>query len=208
MQVPLWSGGPTLELADYWQQSRLLPDDPPGTQAFGYLFSDDTTGTVTTQPYPPDYAMPLDKDQLIDGLLGADAVVAGQAALVEVNVEVTASGVAYVYSLMKIKQEPSGVQYNLTLHLYAEHVQQVQGFFIEGHTTGLRDATVYEIARQNDWLREPTADDPMGGWSRDPYTGSHAGFVMNMSELPEFDDQFPTHPLSMAREVLEAVRAS
>lgn len=208
MRVNLWGGGPTLALADYWQQSRLLPDDPPGTQAFGYLFSDDTTGTVTTRPYPAEYAMPLDKDQMIDGLLEADAVVAGQAGLIEVDVERTAGGVPYVYSLMKIKQEPSGVQYNLTLHLHAEHVQQVQGFFIEGHKTGMREAAVYEIARQNDWLQEPTADDPMCGWARDRYSGLSTGFVMNMSELPDFDGDFPAHPLSMAREIIAAVRAS
>lgn len=208
MRVNLWGGGPALALADYWQLGKALPDDPPGTQAFGYLFSDDATGTVTTQPYPAEYAMPLDKEQMIDGLLGADAVVAGQAGLIEVDVERTASGVPYVYSLMKIKQEPSGVQYNLTLHLHGKQVQQVQGFFIEGHTTGMRDASVYEIARQNDWLREPTADDPTGGWARDPYTGSQAGFVMNMSELPDFDGQFPTHPLSTAREVVGAIGAS
>ncbi len=208
MRVNLWGGGPTLALAEYWQQSGLLPDDPPGTQAFGYLFSDDATGTVTTRPYPTKYAMPLDKDQMIDGLLEADAVVAGQAGLIEVDVERTSSGVPFVYSLMKIKQESGGVQYNLTLHLHAEHVQQVQGFFIEGHTTGVRDAAVYEIARQNNWLHEPTADDPMGGWARDPYTELKTGFVMNMSELPDFDGQFPAHPLSMAREVIGAVRAS
>lgn len=208
MRVDLWDGGPTLALADYWQHGGPLPDDPPGTKAFGYQFSDDATGTVTTRPYSAEYAMPLDKDRLIAGLLEADAVVTGQAGLIEVDVERTASGMPYVYSLMKIKQEPSGVQYSLTLHLHAEHVQQVQGFFIEGHTTGLRDAAVYEIARQNNWLREPTADDPMGGWARDPYTGVHTGFVMNMSELPDFDGQFPTHPVSMAREVLGAVRAS
>lgn len=208
MLVNLWAGGPTLALADYWQQSRLLTDDPPGTQAFGYLFSGDATGTVTTRPYLAEYAMPLDRDQMIDGLLEADAVVAGQAGLIEVDVERTATGVPFVYSLMKIKQESGAVQYNLTLHLHAEHVQQVQGFFIEGHKTGMRDAAVYEIARQNDWLQEPTADDPMGGWARDPYTGLRTGFVMNMSELPDFDGQFPAHPLSMAREVIGAVRVS
>ena len=60
---------------------------------------------MTTRPYPTKYAMPLDKDQMIDGLLEADAVVAGQAGLIEVDVERTSSGVPFVYSLMKIKQE-------------------------------------------------------------------------------------------------------
>lgn len=208
MQLNLWSGGPTLTLAGYWQWGNVLPDDPADTQAFGYRFDDGTTGSVMTHAYPAEYAMPLDENALIDGLLDAPAVVGGQAGLIEVNVERTANGVPYVYSLMKIKQEPSGVQYNLTLHLHADHIQQVQGFFVEGDTTGVRDATVHEIARQNQWLREPTTDDQTGGWARDPYTGLSSGLVMNMSELPDFDGQFPTHPLSMAREVVAAVRAS
>ncbi|MDX1876991.1 hypothetical protein SBE55_04075 [Mycolicibacterium sp. 141076] len=208
MQLNLWSGGPTLTLAGYWQRGSTLRDDPPDTQVMGYRFDGGATGSVMTRAYPAEYAMPLDENVLIDGLLDAPTAVGGQAGLIEVNVERTANGVPFVYSLMKIKQDPSGVQYNLTLHLHADHVQQVQGFFVEGDTTGVRDATVYEIARQNQWPREPTADDQTGGWARDPYTGLSRGFVMNMSELPDFDGQFPAHPLSMAREVIGAVRVS
>lgn len=208
MHVNLWAGGPVLDLADYWQRGNVLPEDPPGTKTFGYSFSGGGMGPVTTYPLPAEHAMPLDKDEVIDGLLHMSDFVSGEAGLIEVGVEHTASGVPYVYSLMKVKDAPSGVQYNLTLHLHAGHVQQVQGHFLEGDTTGLRDTTVYEIARQRDWITEPTTDDPTGGWARDPYTGVRTGFVMNMSELPEFDGQFPTHPLSMAREVLGAVRLS
>ena len=31
---------------------------------------------------------------------------------------------------------------------------------------------------------------------------------MNMSELPDFDEQFPNHPLTMARELLRNIAAS
>lgn len=112
MQLNLWSGGPTLTLADYWQRGNTLQDDPPDTQVFGCRFDGGATGSVMTHACPADYAMPLDENALIDGLLDAPAVAGGQAGLIEVNVERTASGVPYVYSLMKIKQEPSGVQYN------------------------------------------------------------------------------------------------
>lgn len=37
---------------------------------------------------------------------------------------------------------------------------------------------------------------------------SAAGFVMNMSELPDFDEQFPNHPLSMAQELLRNIADS
>lgn len=208
MQVSLWPGGPTLTLAAHWQAGNLLPDDPPGAEAIFYRFDDGSMGSAVTHPYPPEHAMPLDAEELIGGLLEAPAVLAGQAALIEVNVGRTASGVPYIYSLMKIKQEPAGLQYNLTLHLHDDHIHQVQGFFLEGDTTGIRDATVYEIARQHNALREPTDNDPTGGWARDPYSGLRAGFVMNMSELADFDAQFPGHPLSMARELLTSVAAS
>lgn len=208
MHVNLWAGGPTLALADHWQQGDRLPDEPADTQVFGYKFSDGAAGSVATHRYPSEHAMPLDTDAMIDGLHGAAAVISGDAALIEVDVEETAGGVPYVYSLMKIRQEPDGVQYNLTLHLHGDHIQQIQGFFFEGDVTGMRDAAVYEMARRRDLLVEPTADDPTGGWARDPYSGVKTGFVMNMSELSDFDERLPSHPLSMARELLASVGAS
>lgn len=50
-------------------------------------------------------------------------------------------------------------------------------------------------------LNEPTEDDPTGGWAHDPFDNSTTGFVMNISELPDFDQQFPHQPLTMAREL-------
>lgn len=57
-------------------------------------------------------------------------------------------------------------------------------------------------------LHAPTQDDPTGGWAHDPFDHSTTGFVMNMSELPDFDEQFPSHPLTMARELLRNIAAS
>ena len=37
------------------------------------------------------------------------------------------------------------------------------------------------------------------------FSTSTTGFVMNMSELPDFDQQFPGHPLTMARELLRSI---
>lgn len=152
--------------------------------------------------------MPFDRDTLIEGIRHAQAVMAGQAGLVEADAARTASGVPYVYSIMKIRAEPTGVQYNLTLHLAGDRPLQVQGHFVEGNRTGVRDATVYEVAMRHNWVTPPNEEDPTGGWAHDPYDGSTAGFVMNMSELPDFDQQFPGHPLTMARELLRSVADS
>jgi hypothetical protein len=203
MQVSLWPGGPTLRLEDRWKPFRTRPGDPADAQAIGYKFTDGTIGVVNIHATPPEVALPLDRQEVIDNLRGSP-----DAGLIDVGLARTASGIPYIYSLMKIRQEPSGVQYNLTLQLSGEHRLQIQGNFLEGDVTGIREAVVYEIAMSRNMLSEPTEDDPTGGWAHDPFDHSTAGFVMNISELPDFDERFPSHPLSMARELLRVVAAS
>lgn len=205
MEISLWPGGPTLELADHWQPMRTLPDDPPDMQVFGFQLRDGESGFLRMHTIPPNQAMPLNRQAVIDGLRGASEVIAGQAGLIDVGAARTASGIPYVYSLMKIPGEHSGVHYNLTLHLVGERALQVRGNFDEGSLTGMRDAFVYEMAQRSNMLEEPTADDPTGGWARDPFDHSNRGFVMNMSELPDFDKQFPNHPLTLARALLRNI---
>ena len=67
------------------------------------------------------------------------------------------------------------------------------------------EAFVYEMSQRRNMLQEPTEDDRTGGWTHGPYDHSTTGFVMNMSELPDFDQQFPSHPLTMARELLRSI---
>lgn len=208
MQISMWPGGPILELADHWQPLRTTADDPPDMRVFGFKLRDGASGLLMMHSIPADEAMPLNRQELIDDLRGASEVIAGQAGFIDVDASVTKSGVPYVYSIMKIPGEPSGVHYNLTLHVVGEHVLQVRGHFDEGGVTGVRDAVVYEMARRQNMLREPTQDDPTGGWAHDPFDHSMAGFVMNMSELSDFDGQFPNHPLTMARELLRNIADS
>lgn len=204
----MWPGGPTLQVADRWQPLRTMPDDPPNMKVFAFKLSDGTTGLLMMHSIPPGEAMPLDEQELIDDLRSGPEVIGGQAGFIDVDVAHTASGIPYVYSLMKIPIDPSGVHYNLTLHLLGDHPFQIRGHFDEGNPTGMRDAVVYEMAQRQNMLREPTQDDPTGGWAHDPFDYSMAGFVMNMSELPEFDGQFPNHPLTLARELLQDISDS
>ncbi len=64
---------------------------------------------------------------------------------------------------------------------------------------------MYEMAQRRNMLQEATEDDPTGGWAHDPFDYSTTGFVMNTSELSDFDEQFPGHPLTMARELLRSI---
>ena len=208
MQISLWPAGPTLEVGDQWQPLRTLPDDPPDTQVFGFKLSDGVTGLLMMNAIPPHAVMPLNPQELIDDLRGGPEVTSGQAGFIDVDVATTASGTPYVYSLMKIPGEQRGVHYNLTLHLVGDRPMQIRGHFDEGEVTGTREAVVYEMARRHDMLHEPTAEDASGGWAHDPFDHSTDGFVMNMSELPDFDGQFPGHPLTLARELLRNIAES
>jgi hypothetical protein len=205
MQISLWAGGPTLELADHWQPLRTLPDDPTDAQAFAFKFGDGAAGVLMMHPIPQNRAMPLDQQELIDGMRGANEVLSGQAGIIDVDAARTASGIPYVYSLMKIPGEHHGIHYNLTLHLVGDQTLQIRSGFDEGDLTGMREAFVYEMAQRRDMLQEATEDDPTGGWAHDPFDYSTTGFVMNMSELSDFDEQFPCHPLTMARELLRSI---
>ena len=208
MQINMWPGGPTLQIADHWQPMRTLHDDPPDMQVFGFKLRDGASGFLTMHTIPKDEAMPLDKQELIDDLREATEVIEGQAGFIDVDAAQTISGIPYVYSLMKIPGEPSGVHYNLTLHLVGDHALQLRGHLDEGDLTGTREAFVYEMAQRGNMLHEPTEDDSTGGWAHDPFDYSTKGFVMNMSELPDFDEQFPGHPLTMARELLRNISSS
>lgn len=195
-------------MADHWQSLRTTPDDPPDMQVFGFKLRDGASGLLFIHSIPADEVMPLDRQVLIDDLRQAREVIAGEAGFIDVDAARTKSGIRYVYSIMKIRGEPAGVHYNLTLHLVGERALQVRGHFDEGGVTGMRDAFVYEMAQRRNMLREPTKGDPTGGWARDPFDYSTAGFVMNMSELPGFDEQFPNHPLRMAWELLRNIADS
>ena len=79
MQTSLRPGGPTLTLPDYWAPLGTLPDDPPDARAVTFTFRDGATGFLMVHPIPPDEAKPLDQQDLIDSLRGANEALAGQA---------------------------------------------------------------------------------------------------------------------------------
>ena len=78
---------------------------------------------------------------------------------------------------------------------------QLQGFFEEIGTTGMRDSLVF-AALQN----EGKIADDLNGWMQDPYDSSYEkGVRMNLSEKKEMDESFPEHPLSMARSLVQFI---
>lgn len=71
----------------------------------------------------------------------------------------------------------------------------------EAGVTGIRDTAIF-----TKWMiegHEIDPDDETGrivGWARDPYFPEYDGpCLRNLSELEEYDEQFPDHPLSKVR---------
>lgn len=186
------AGGQVL-VPSIYQQVQSMPEDPEDSVP---LMTETESSTAFALLYliPAEYAMPYDNPRdVIDGIHQAHGDDQG---LVEVKSAKMQGGNPFIYSIVKTKVEPIGVQYALTADIdVGSAALHAQGFFDEKGTTGMRAAMVYELMR-----RENQVGPAMEGWSKDPYDESHTrGFLANLSEREEFDVMFPEDPLSMAR---------
>lgn len=124
-------------------------------------------------------------------------------ALIEVNAGKTISNRQYSYSIIKIKNNPSGVIYYLIMFIaYGNVAINIKGDFIEAGMTGIRDTTIWELARRKGLVS--ITDN--SGWCFDPYDkNSKRSYLMNLSEKEEYDEMFPDHPLSQCRKFVKLI---
>lgn len=66
-----------------------------------------TTGFILMHTISPDEAMPLDRQKVVDGLRGATEICVGEAGLIEADAKRTASGIPFIYSLVKSSGSPA-----------------------------------------------------------------------------------------------------
>ena len=150
---------------------------------------------VSIYPIDVEDAMDFnDTEALINGI---HHTLAENQALIEVENGRRASGFPYIYSIVKTYNgEEEGVGYTLVLDFLLRpnsSVVRVQGFFQEYGITGVRDATVFARLSQDKGFSEDS-------WCFDPYDpDSQASYKMNQSELAEYDELFPDHPLTQCR---------
>lgn len=223
MDISIGDTGRTLHLPDTWEQLNTLPEDAPGTVAVGYRLAG-SNGVVTLAPLDSQM-MPVDREEVVTGI--RPSLKEFHAGLVEADAGETPAGDIVVYTVVKTlppeegegrdgEGNPAdhGMQYNLTVHLAVETGEylepwQIQGFFTETGTTGVRDAVVMELERRKGTVS--IGDDGLVGWFVDPYdpalTPADGYLLANLSEDREYDDRFPEHPLSQARAFLGAVIA-
>ena len=141
-----------------------------------------------------------DENAVVAGIHGA---LGDSQGLVEVKSGTTKNQYRYIYSIVKSKLEPSGMEYILTLHIdMNDYTINIQSYFDEAGMTGLRDTAI-----MNKMLNEGKITPPnMDGWFRDPYDENYKkGLLMNMSECVEYDAMFPQHPLSEMRNLIKYI---
>ena len=188
--------GKTITIPEYYQKVDSMPEDPKESIPF-MARTGNAMCFALIFPVDESKSLPRTKEALISGIrqfLGENQGL--------IQVEATED---YVYSIVKTLKEPSGVQYTLTFQrFYPDFILNIQAFFEETGTTGIRESVVYEIYRRQNPVR--LDDDPFAGWARDPYDETiREGSLMNLSEQEQFDEQFPEFPLSMCREFLRAI---
>lgn len=186
--------------ADY-QQVKSMPDDPEG--CLNYMRqTGNSLSFVQLFPIARQSAMKFgDEKALIDGI---HRTLADNQALIEVGTGKKGGDYHYIYSIIKTKQEPSGVQYFMLLDvLYGEAVLRVKAFFDESRMTGQRDATVFELMRREGTVSISDSG-VVTGWMRDPYVANLSKpYLMHLSEDRRFDTMFPDQLLSQCRALLQ-----
>lgn len=108
-----------------------------------------------------------------------------------------------VKTIFKIPQQPSGITYLAALTIAFEscsYVVKVQ--CAEWGTTGLRDAVIARKLLANGTLT--LGENGYENWFADPYDDTFKnGTLMNQSEQSIYDKDFPGHPLTQARVIIE-----
>ena len=119
-------------------------------------------------------------------------------------------GTPVVRVIEKCPQQPDGMAYMSSLTVIGR-----TAFFMirlncfEGPPTGLRETIVLDQCLRDGRVIGDANSGKLLGWSRDPYDGSHEyPWMPNISEQEAFDDQFPDHPLSRCRTMLQRIETS
>lgn len=192
-----------------YKKGKKIPAEyglPKDAESF-ITTSENGIGTLIMHEVTEEQTMPFDNPQwVIDTLHSSMGENEG---IIEVNNGTTAGGKPYIYEIIKHhfsnKEEglPGKMEYTLNINVRFENsIQFINGSFVEGNTTGVRESVIYAayMKTKNDKPDEVTE------WLYDPYDSDYTkGLRMNVSEKASFDENFPWHPLSMCRKLVEFI---
>lgn len=158
-------------------------------------------------PIPPDIRADLDNIDDIRAWYRRDVIRAGLG-VIEIETRVI-DGCRAVRTIFKAAQGPTprstGRTYVAALTFPFRDVSYVlKAQCEERGTTGERDTFVLaKLMESGEISIAGVQSGPIPNWLDDPYDPSAAGpMTRNKSERPEYDDEFPDHPLTRARALL------
>lgn len=180
-----------------------MPDDPENSSAYVKQTSN-SINFIMVYPISKEASMPFDNEKTV--ITGIHGALGEHQGLIEVKSGITQNGKRYIYSIVKSKKQPSGIQYVLTMHIDNSHnILNIQGFFDENGMTGFRDTTIMNKLISEGKIVSPNMDN----WMQDPYDLNYKkGLLMNASENAEYDSMFPNHPLSEMRMLIKYLVAN
>jgi hypothetical protein len=153
-------------------------------------------------PIPPDIGADINS---IDRVRSRYRQLANEVGFGVVEVEtVIVDGCKTVRTLFKAAQQPTGRTYVGTLTFPFRDFSYVLKVQCEEiGMTGLRDSIVLSTMMGSGETGVDPESGGITGWLDDPYNPNETGpMTRNKSERPEYDAQFPDHPLSRTRWVL------
>ena len=151
----------------------------------------------------PDIPLMRDVDQL--RAFYRDQIVQQNGGLLQVDT-LDVKGYKLVKTIFKIPQEPTGISYLSSLTIPFQKfsfVIKIQA--PELGTTGIRDSVV--VSKFLNQREDSGGKSGYDGWFRDPYSPEFkGGTLMNKSEEEIHDADFPDHPLSKVRKMIEQIQ--
>jgi hypothetical protein len=142
----------------------------------------------------------------VEGLRRSYREIAREEELGVIEIEWTlVDGCPAVRTLFKAAQEPAGRIYGGALTIpFRDFSYIFKTQCEEEGTTGMRDTMVLMQLMAAGESAPETKAMGMTGWLDDPYDAQESGpLTRNKSERPEYDAQFPDHPLSRVRRTLD-----
>lgn len=188
-----------IKLPKFLNKIQSMKGDPIDSQCFGKR-SDEYAMIVMTFPLEKKFAMPYDNlQEVIDSIHNQ---LADNQGLIEVKGGLTSDNKKYAYTIVKNLTKETGTNYLVTMHIDEENTTSfIQAQCGELGTTGVRDTKVLAKLKKDGTIKEG-----LDGWAKDPYDANYTkGALMNLSEDEKYDEEFPNHPLSKARELINFI---
>lgn len=115
-------------------------------------------------------------------------------------------GIATVKCIFKISQQGGPMIYLASLTIpFDDYSYVVKVQAMEAGITGMRDAIILNKLLASGEIE--MKDEKLEGWFADPYEITYrSGILMNKSDHQSYDIEFPDHPLTLVRTMIEQLQ--